>query len=253
MANCLGKVPIDFARGLGFSRINTSTWPYGFIVSRAFGQQDITYEKFLEIFLPFWSTYQDWFMQQSLASLYGIGGKSRLSKVPAWAHIMPWGERSPREMMKWLPPRIRRNRRVNGNEIGRWKTGRGIMVADSQSSGTSHGRQFFDMCTSISSHGLWDRCNATDPYKVWVLKDGAEWRWMAYSGNHRTGAIATLGLSDVHVELKGVVSRSAVRCWPNVANGWFTPEEAESVFDRLFHGQLVPASQELLVRLNQTQ
>lgn len=249
MTGCLGNLPVERGRGLGFSEINTTTWAYGVIVAEAYKNRGIALEEFLDRFLPSWMIYQNWFLEQSVASLYGIDTNVRLSNVPAWAHVMPWGERSPGEMMRWLPPRIRRNRRANGHEITRWKTYKRIMVEDALTSGRSHGRQFFNLCASINAHGLWEKCNSDDPYKVWLLRDGSDWCWMAYSGNHRTGAVAALGLSEVHVELKGVVSKSDIRRWPNVANGWFAPEEAEMVFDGLFNGRITTASRDLLGRL----
>ena len=246
---CLGSLSLEKGRGLGFSAINHSTWPYGIIVSRALAENPTTLGQFLGKFLPSWITYQEWFREQSVGSFLGLSQASRLSRIPAWAHVLPWGEKSPGEMMKWLPPRIRRNRRANGNRIGRLNTYRGIMLQDSLSSGPSHGKQFFDLSQSIKNEGLWSSCNPHDPYKVWLLEEGADSRWMAYSGNHRTGAIAALGVTEVHAELRGSVSKSNLKHWPNVANGWFTHEEAETIFDRLFGGFTVPATVDLLARL----
>lgn len=246
---CLGSLPLEKGRGLGFSAINQSTWPYGLIVARALAKNPLSLGQFLDNFLPAWTTYQGWFREQSVGSFLGLPPGSRLSKIPAWAHVLPWSEKSPGEMMKWLPPRIRRNRRANGNRIGRLRTYRGIMLQDSLSSGPSHGKQFFELYESIKNQGLWSSCNPHDPYKVWLLEEGSDSRWMAYSGNHRTGVIAALGVTGVHAELRGSVSKSNLKDWPNVANGWFTPEEAETIFDRLFGGFMVPATVDLMARL----
>ena len=219
------------------------------MVSRAFSDQEMGLDRFLEAFLPQWSVYQEWFSEQSVASFFGLEASSRLSRIPAWAHTLPWGERTPREMMKWLPPRIRRNRRTHGNRISRWRTNSQLMLEDSLTSGASHGKQFFELCESISRNGLWNSCNQEDPFRVWLLKDGKDWCWAGYSGNHRTGAIAALGVSEVHAELQGVISKSSIGDWPNVARGWFSLSEAEKVFDDLFHGRTVPATEELLFGL----
>jgi len=247
---CLGSLPLEKGRGLGYSAVNTSTWPYGLIVSSALDKNPTNLGQFLDSFLPAWAIYQGWFREQSVGSFLGLSSGSRLSRIPAWAHVLPWGERSPGEMMKWLPPRIRRNRRAHGSPIGRLRTYRGIMLQDSLISGPSHGKQFFDLCESIKNQGLWSSCNPDDPYKVWLLEEGPDSRWMAYSGNHRTGAIAALGVAEVHAELRGSVSKSNLEDWPNVANGWFTPNEAETIFDNLFGGFMVPATDDLIARLS---
>lgn len=123
------------------------------------------------------------------------------------------------------------------------------MAEDSRTSGASHGNQFFDLLKSIQESGLWDLCNSQDPYKVWLLEDGSDWRWMTYSGAHRTAAIACLGIDEVHAELMGRVAKSELKTWPNVLNGWFTAGEAEFIFNTLYSGLTIPATEQLLTTL----
>jgi hypothetical protein len=193
----------------------------------------------LASFIPAWNHYQRWFFEQSVASLYGLGDDSKLRKIPAWAHIMPWGKRSPRQMTSWLPPRIRRNRKNHGAQISGWSTKNQIMRLDSELSAESHGNQFFDLATAFSTGGAWAHCNTTDPFSVWSLQRKGESRWFVYSGNHRIAAYAVSGISEVHAELEGVVIEEEVDSWHNVRNGSFTRREALGVFDNLFQGALL--------------
>ena len=246
MIDCIGSIPVSQARGFGYSEINTTSWPYGVMVSSSLLPAVSSEDKFLENFVPLWNIYQGWLRSLTVASFLGLGPESRLARVPSWAYLLPWSERSPAEMVKWLPPRIRRNRAANGNQMPRWLNNRKIMELDSLSSAKSHGHQFFQLCQSIVEEGLWSHCNNDDPFKVWLLEDGNDWRWITYSGNHRIAAVAALGVSEVHAESQGKVLRSQVETWANVANGWFTQQEALTVFDNLFQGKMLEVTENLL-------
>jgi len=216
------------------------------MVSRALLTAGPSEEIFMESFVPAWDNYQKWFRSQTVASLLGLGNDSRLAKVPSWAYLLPWSEKNPAEMMKWLPPRIRRNRASNGNNMSRWLSNKKIMELDSLTSAESHGRQFFQLSRSINGNGLWTSCNRDDPFKVWLLEDESDWSWLTYSGNHRIAAVAALGVSEVHAELQGRIRRSEVQTWPNVANGWFAVDEALFVFDNLVEGRVLEVTKDLL-------
>ena len=247
---CLGRISLTEARGLGFSGLNTFSWPYGVMVSRSYKDQNQSFDNFLETFLPQWGIYQQWFRQQTLASYFGLPAVGPLATVPSWAWVWPWSEKSPDEMKRWLPPRIRRNRRQNGHRLPTLLSARKLMEFESLSSGESHGRQFFDLCKSIEKLGFYETCNLTDPFKVWVLNADSESRWVTYSGNHRIAAAVTIGLPSIHAERKAVISKSNLYSWPNVANGWFSKTEAESVFDNLFDGSITPETRKVISLLS---
>lgn len=249
MSECLGNLDVRYARGIGFSAINTKSWPYGTIVSQAFRPGSSSYEDFLTSFIPAWTHYQEWFRKQSVATFYGLTEASVLNRIPAWAHVLPWGERSPKEMMSWLPPRIRRNRNLHGAKVPRFKTRNQIMKIDSLFSAESHGKQFFELSSSMFSDGAWAVCNRDDPFKVWLLERAGETRWIVYSGNHRIAAIAANNISTVHAELQGRVIEQEVNDWPNVKNSSFTEAEALSIFDNLWDGNLQKNTAEMLATL----
>lgn len=123
------------------------------------------------------------------------------------------------------------------------------MEFESLYSGESHGKQFFELCKSVEQSGFYKTCNLTDPFKVWLLNDDSECRWVTYSGNHRVAAAVSVGATSVHAESQGVISKSHLNLWPNVANGWFSKEEAEAVFDNLFEGRHSPAFEKVLSML----
>lgn len=238
MHDCLGEIEVRLGRGMGFSPINTESWPYGVIVARAFRGGEASRSEFMANFVPAWEHYQNWFRNQSVASFYGLGPKSLLNRFPAWAHVLPWAERGPGEMMRWLPPRIRRNRNMHGAKIPRWAGRKKIMDIDSRASTHSHGKQFFELAEGMHSEGIWARCNLEDPFRVWLLTRGKATRWLVYSGNHRIAAVAANGLQSVHAELQARVNEKDVAQWSNVANGSFTEGEALAIFDNLWNGVL---------------
>lgn len=238
MHDCLGKIDVSLGRGIGFSPLDCKSWAYGVIVGRAFRDEHQSREDFMASFAPAWTHYQAWFREQSIATFYGLPESSPLHRFPAWAHVLPWGERSPKEMMRWLPPRIRRNRNFHGARIPAWRGRAKIMRLDSLASTDSHGKQFFELSKAVCSQGFWDKCNLEDPFRVWLLARGEETRWLVYSGNHRVAAIVANGLQSVHAELQARVVEEDVSRWPNVANQSFTEDEALKIFDNLWNGVL---------------
>lgn len=251
MHECLGEIEVGLGRGIGFSPINTESWPYGVIVGRAFRRGQASRQEFMSSFTPAWEHYQRWFRNQSVASFYGLGPNSRLNRFPAWAHVLPWAERSPSEMIRWLPPRIRRNRNLHGARIPLLAGRKRIMRLDSTTSTASHGKQFFELSSAMHSEGFWVRCNVEDPFRVWLLRRGKATRWLVYSGNHRIAAVAANGIYTVHAELQAVVDERDLRRWSNVANGSFTEDEALTIFENMWDGVLNESTAQMIASLPQ--
>lgn len=220
------------------------------MVSSAYQGREQSLDSFLGAFLPYWETYQGWFREQTLASYFGLSERGSLGAVPAWAWVWPWSDKSPAEMKRWLPPRIRRNRRQNGDRIPIFYRSSKLMKFESLTSGESHGKQFFDLCRSLEEGGFYETCNSSDPFKVWVLEGDSGSRWVTYSGNHRVAAAVTTRTTMVHAESQGVVSKHNLHAWPNVQNGWFSRKEAEAVFDNVSEGRATLETEKLLSLLS---
>ena len=85
-----------------------------------------------------------------------------------------------------------------------------------------------------------------------VLVDGDRWRWYVQGGQHRAAVMAALGYKDIPVCIRKVIRREDVNFWPNVQTGIYTPQQALTVFDRLFRSAPPPVAQEWVEYVNQT-
>ena len=130
-----------------------------------------------------------------------------------------------------------------------WAGRKKIMDIDSRASTYSHGKQFFELSAAMRSEGSWAKCNAQDPFRVWLLTRGAETRWFVYSGSHRITAAAANGLPSVHAELQARVEEKDVARWSNVENGSFSKDEALTIFDNLWNGVLNESTAEMIASL----
>lgn len=232
-AGCLGRIPISRGRDIGYTQINDTSWVYGVIVGKALLDYDRHPEGFEPRFLEAWTEYQRWLRGQSVADVLGLDRKSKLHRLPSWSVVMPWFERSPSEVKKWLPRRVVHNRQKHGYRFTVGMSGKKIMNRDSLEAGPSHSRQFRGLIESFLEHGFMDQCNSNDPFKVWILESESDWHWMLVSGTHRLTTAVAMGLEYVHAELEGTICREDVETWPGVVKGDFSVTEALHVFDSL--------------------
>lgn len=70
------------------------------------------------------------------------------------------------------------------------------------------------------------------------LKDGKRYRFIVTSGQHRIAVLAALGIESfvarIHRKFPRVADIDRILEWPQVANGTYTPEQAEQVFRLYF-------------------
>ena len=75
-----------------------------------------------------------------------------------------------------------------------------------------------------------------------LIGDGSEWAWLVSQGHHRAAVAAAFELGSVPIAVFGIVRLDELCCWPGVIRGYYTPDEAEAIFNLIFTGAGVPAS-----------
>jgi len=237
---------IDDGRDFGFTSLSPESWVHSWILHFSMaGGQFLNEDRFLKN----WNVYQNFLSDLNVAELLGLSTTSNLSKLPSWCISHPWAMVGPRQMKRWLPPRILRARRQQNVRSPFWARGSRVMDLEVVESGGRNFEQFRSLLQSISQNGFNFEANAQDPMKVDVLVDGSDTVWSLHSGFHRTALLSTLGYNDVLATQRLVVRREEVESWPQVLSGDFSQGEALAVFDSFFEARLLPWRRELQSRL----
>ncbi len=179
------------------------------------------------------------FQPQSAADVVGLSRESThaaISNRPAFASALPWEHLSPEENEDFLRAICERDYIENGFKLtaaAGWK-GWGPLSTEA---GEAEFSRLLRVFKAIGTDG-YQRHSALDgDIEGQILQHEDRYRILISRGQHRIAALAATGMSKAPVRfLPQVVSRSDAAFWPNVERGYYTVEQAQSVFDRIFHG-----------------
>lgn len=180
------------------------------------------------------------FQPRSAAEVVGLSGdipQSAISNLPAFASALPWEPLSPEENESFMRAICERDYIDNGFSLDAaagWK-GWGPV---SHEAGQAEFDRLLRVFKAIGTNG-YQRHSALDgDIEGQVLKHAGDYKVLISRGQHRIAALAAINMSKAPIRLlPQVVSRSDVAVWPNVVRGYYTVEQAQSVFDRIFDGR----------------
>ncbi|WP_297004988.1 hypothetical protein [Thalassolituus sp. UBA6592] len=169
--------------------------------------------------------------------------QSPIASLPAMATVMPWWAISPEERLDQVAV-----------ETPHGYLGKEAIKMGASRSG-DYGWQYFGPVSHQVGESEFQRqqlvyqsirSNSYNPvsYKHIhgeFLISGRDWVWVNQGGKHRFNSLVAAGNEEVIVSAKrkygpDFVQRSDAHLWPNVINGWFTEQEALTVFDRIMQG-----------------
>lgn len=246
--------PISDGRTYGYSTLSAKNWPLASMVSNAWltSSRGTDWFTFRDVFCNQWKIYQNVLNVTSVGDYLGLARASRSQRaLPHWAAVSPWDPMSLSEMYRWLPARVRKNRKSNGLDLPKIAFGKNLMRLDALHGANSHAVQYFELMHSISAEGFWESPNSSDPLLVKVLRKGASQRWMIWSGSHRVVSASVLEIEGVHGHVIEVVRREEAPYWPNVQNGCFAVDQALSIFDSLFESRALDFNNQILTALGE--
>jgi hypothetical protein len=217
-------------RGSSFEK-NLTQDPYGRLCMDIFNDVD---NKIL-----FKNVLKEFIRERDLtaADIVHLSGNSKLNKYPAWAVVMPWEKISIEEKFEIYPESFYKNRSTK--ELSFENSSRLSIIETMYSSKSLESKvnQMQKLYKSIKCHGL--KKNSNLP-KINILIKEKEWRWfMGDAGNHRAYICACFGFKFFESRVSSIINKEEVNRWPNVINGTYSVEEAESIFDSYFDGFLV--------------
>lgn len=192
-----------------------------------------------EKFIVLWKTHQDWINRQTVAGYLGLPEQSRLASLPGWCVAYPWSPIGPFEMRKWLPLRIRRRWKREGQRASVIWSSEQVMNKYFEVAPRHNFGQFLSLYKSIATEGFWQAPNLSDPLLVDMMVRGKDRGYVIHSGFHRFVIASYLGMSSVPATVRMVVNRDEVAHWSQVKTGAYTRTEALHVFDCLLEAKLL--------------
>ncbi|MFU8864495.1 MAG: hypothetical protein ACNA7O_11305 [Rhodobacterales bacterium] len=232
-------INVDLEKCLGLHAaafICTSTSPHPFIQTlRAYAAgkcHDYVHSSLFE----FYGSFQP----RSAAEVVGLSynsGHSAISHLPAFASALPWEPLTPEENETFLRGICERDYIDNGftlDAAAGWK-GWGPL---SHEAGEAEFNRLVRVFKAIGTNG-YQRHSALDgDIEGQVLKHDDDYKVFVSRGQHRIAALAAMDQTRAPIRvLPQAVSRSDAAVWPNVVRGYYTVEQAQSVFDRIFDGR----------------
>ena len=217
-------------RGSSFEK-NLTQDPYGRLCMDIFNDVDnkILFKNVLKQFIRE--------RDLTAADIVHLSGNTKLNKYPAWALVMPWDKLSINENNESYPDLFYSNR--SSNDLS-FKGSTRLTIIEtmySYKSVESKVNQMQKLYKSIKRHGL--KKNSNLP-KINILIKENEWRWfMGDAGNHRAYICSCFEFKSLESRVSSIINKKEVNSWPNVINGTYSVEEAESIFDSYFNGSLV--------------
>lgn len=76
-----------------------------------------------------------------------------------------------------------------------------------------------------------------NPLQVGALRNGEDYRWTIYHGQHRFALAAAAAIKTVPAQIVLLVRRDDARFWPGVIDGTYTQAGALEYFDRIYEGR----------------
>jgi hypothetical protein len=101
----------------------------------------------------------------------------------------------------------------------------------------SHAKQYIKLIDSINKKGFLNDANYGH-ISAFILLEGENWRWIVGSeGNHRVELATAMGYDKFDILVEGIIRKEDSKWWPNVCNGLYSIDQAEAIFDDIFHAK----------------
>ena len=161
---------------------------------------------------------------RTAADAMSLPMRSDLKSLPEWCSVLPWEKWSVNEKMNIYKKQFitaRRNNltnRINQNDEN---------IFYSKIAWISHAKQFYNLYHSISKNGFRD---TSHPILNVIINEGTFKFMLSGSGNHRLMCASILGIRSIYVKIGSIININDIAYWPNVANGYYSLEEANKIF-----------------------
>jgi hypothetical protein len=239
-------IPLSRCRGLWFAAFPcTPEAGHPFVETmKAFsGDPTLTYER-----SPLRAYYEKW-QPSSAAQALGLEPRTEpgpLDLAPSIAAVAPWW---PVEDLKTFADELHALVDAENAEFGPpLGAENGVLLhgPTSPAKGALEFRRCTEIIERVRDEGYRRRSETPDgDIRGQLLVDeSGDYTVLVLSGQHRIAAAAAAGHDAVPIRFfdgkksgARVVRRTEAEAWPLVRCGWFTREEAASVFDRLFAGR----------------
>jgi hypothetical protein len=233
---CIIEVPLTHCRtSLGFPFTPASLQPFVRTVRSYVNGQASSYSE-----SPL-KEYYEHFQPKNIWELLDLSGEPHpdLLKFPPWAYVRPWEKTS---LAKKLHARITARTRDNisrGADLSFEHGGTGFGPVSMQK-GQLEFRVLARLSESIQRRG-YIRNNRPDGdvTAIPLVNERGEVRYVIRSGKHRTAVLTALGFERIPLRISFLGKSRAAEAdhWPHVKDGLFTPEQAATLFQRLFEGR----------------
>lgn len=175
--------------------------------------------------------------KMNAGNLISSKNNTALDKYPYWSIVMPWENQTIDDKYKNYPGEFFKNRSSRNMQF---KNNNRSSILDAMHSidlARNKADQMINLYKSICKKGL---IEASNKPKINILINGREWRWfMGASGNHRSYIMSYLGYNFFTARVGNIIDKKDIKKWHNVANGFYTIEEAEEIFDNYFDGNKI--------------
>jgi hypothetical protein len=233
----LVDVPASLCRAFDFFPLDNSNPFVQTLSAYASGEVDSYTGSPLERFYESWQPF-------SIADAQGVGGPcvGILGQPAHSAKIWPW---RPGANYQYHQNRLLRREFIRVSKAARvtHQSFRGTLAFGPVSSAfaevTFH--RLTSILRSIRERG-YVPASSREHIHGRLLIDGSEVRVSVLGGKHRAAALAALQFGSIPVMFGGskqpvAIRRTDVLLWPNVINGFYTTDQALTVFDRVFSGR----------------
>jgi hypothetical protein len=180
------------------------------------------------------------FQPQSAAEAVGLaadGAHPELSARSPFASSLPWDFLTPDQNEEFLRETCTRDYAENGFTLtadAGWK----VWGPVSDEAGQAEFSRLLHIFQSVRRSGYQRHPALDGDIEGQLMADGPEYRVLISRGQHRIAALAAMGAQTAPIRLlPKVISRSEVMFWPNVDRGFYTVDQAQAVFDRMFQGR----------------
>lgn len=180
------------------------------------------------------------FQPQSAAEVVGLAVDAAhpdLSARSPFASSLPWDFLTPEQNEQFLRAICARDYAENGFALtadAGWK----VWGPVSDDAGQAEFSRLLHIFQSVRRSGYQRHPALDGDIEGQLMADGSEYRVLISRGQHRIAALAAMGAQTAPIRLlPKVISRSEVAFWPNVDRGFYTIDQALSVFDRIFQGR----------------
>ncbi len=162
---------------------------------------------------------------------------SKIISYPSWLMVLPWEKSNISRLKKNYLKSFYNNRSANGMNFMNEKLESIEAKIFSFDTALSHVNQFKGLIDKIKKQGYIE--NTNDYPSAIILIKGNKWRWMmSSSGNHRAHIKSELDYKFINCKVAGIVNFSKLSKCKNVLNHIFTENEASTIFENIFKGEI---------------